>query len=246
MDACDARRDEQALLFRLLWPDGGGGSVGAVQALLDRFGDVGSTIVAPTNEVTRLLGGEGAAVAARLADLHALVLTVVRRRAVSRPILGSRIALRRYLVAALSGEVREQFRVLYLDSRNGLILEEICGVGTRDHAPVYPREIIRRALELSASAMVLVHNHPSGDSTPSDKDVETTAQIVEAGKVFSIAVHDHLVVGRRRVFSFHDAGLLGAEGRRPLATFRRTRAPARARPGSSTANGPESPSVHSG
>lgn len=246
MDAAAARLDEQALLSRLLWPDLDGGAAGALEALMERFGDVGSAIVAPSNEVTRLLGGEGPAIAARLADLHALVLTVVRRRAFTRPILGSRIALRRYLAAALSGEPREQFRVLYLDSRNGLILEEVCGVGTRDHAPVYPREIIRRGLELSASAMVLVHNHPSGDPTPSDKDIETTARIVEAGGVFGIAVHDHLVVGRRRVFSFHDAGLLGAGERQRMAMSYRTRAPARARPGSSTATTPESPSVHSG
>lgn len=239
--------EQQAALSRLLSPDAGeAGADGVIQALVDRFGDVGSAIVAPKDEVARLLGGEGAAAAERLADLHALVLAVVRRRAMARPILGSRVALKRYLLAALSGEKREQFRVLYLDSRNGLILEEVCGLGTRDHAPVYPREIIRRALELSASAMVLVHNHPSGDPTPSAQDIQTTAQIVAAGAVFSIAVHDHLVVGRGRVFSFHDSGLIGTEGNagsaaRPV----RPRGSAVSRAGRAKPADPVSPSVHS-
>ncbi|WP_420471477.1 JAB domain-containing protein [Brevundimonas sp. FT23042] len=219
---------EAALLARLLGAAfGEAGADRFARVLIDHFGGVGASVVAPKAEVSRALGAGGEICADHLADLHALVLTVVRRKALSRPLLGSRTALRRYLSTALSNETREQFRVLYLDSRNGLIREEIAGEGTRDHAPVYPREIIRRALELSASALILVHNHPSGDPTPSAQDLNTTDQIMEGAAVFGIAVHDHLVVGRKRVFSFHDAGLLAAApGARPS---RDRAAPARTR-----------------
>lgn len=242
--------DERALLGRLLEPVvGGERAPHCVDALVARFGDVGGAIVAPKDEVARLLNENGEACAARLSDLHSLVLAVVRRKAMSRPLLGSRAALRHYLSTALAGEKREQFRVLYLDSRNGLIHEELAGVGTRDHAPVYPREIIRRALELSASALILVHNHPSGDPTPSPEDTQTTVRIVAAGAVFGIPVHDHLVVGQKRVFSFHDAGLIGplngaAEVRALGGRGDRGRRAAVAR---RSASAPASPSaVHSG
>jgi DNA repair protein RadC len=107
----------------------------------------------------------------------------------------------------LQHETREQFRVLYLDKKNQLIADELMNRGTVDHAPVYPREVMRRALELSSSAVILVHNHPSGDPTPSRADIEITRQVVEAGKPLSIAVHDHLVVGRDGVASFKALGL---------------------------------------
>jgi DNA repair protein RadC len=103
---------------------------------------------------------------------------------------------------------REAFRVLFLDKKNQLIADEILGQGTVDHAPVYPREVMRRALELSASHLILVHNHPSGDPTPSAADVEMTKRIVEAGKVLSIVIHDHVVVGRDDVASLKHLGLL--------------------------------------
>jgi DNA repair protein RadC len=99
-------------------------------------------------------------------------------------------------------------RVLFLDKKNQLIADEVLGHGTVDHAPVYPREVVRRALELSASALILVHNHPSGDPTPSSADVEITRQIVEAARTMRIALHDHLVVGRDGIASFKALGLL--------------------------------------
>ena len=95
----------------------------------------------------------------------------------------------------------------FLDNKNQLILDEVMGQGTVDHAPVYPREVARRALELSAAAVILVHNHPSGDPTPSRADIEMTKQVVEAGKALRIAVHDHLVVGRDGVASLKALGL---------------------------------------
>ena len=113
-----------------------------------------------------------------------------------------------YVKLALAHEAREQFRVLFLDKKNQLIADEVQNHGTVDHAPVYPREVMRRALELSASAIILVHNHPSGDPTPSSADVDMTRQVVEAGRALRIAIHDHLVVGRDGVASFKALGLM--------------------------------------
>ncbi len=109
---------------------------------------------------------------------------------------------------ALQHEGREQVRVLYLDHKNQLILDEVSNHGTVDHAPIYPREIVRRALELSASSVILVHNHPSGDPTPSRADIEVTQAVIAAGRPLGISVHDHLVVGRDGVVSFKAEGLM--------------------------------------
>jgi DNA repair protein RadC len=107
----------------------------------------------------------------------------------------------------MAGASREQFRVLFLDKKNQLIADEVMNEGTVDHAPVYPREVIRRALELSASSVILAHNHPSGDPTPSRADAEMTREVVEAGKPLRITVHDHIVVGREGVASLKALGL---------------------------------------
>ena len=100
------------------------------------------------------------------------------------------------------------YSVLYLDNRNQLILDEIQNRGTVDHAPVYPREVMRRALELSAKSMIIVHNHPSGDPTPSRPDIEMTRQVIEAARALEVSVHDHLIVGRDGVASFKQLGLM--------------------------------------
>ena len=113
-----------------------------------------------------------------------------------------------YVKIALAQEPREQFRVIFLDKKNQLIADEVMNHGTVDHAPVYPREVMRRTLELSASAVILVHNHPSGDPTPSQADIDMVRQVVEAGRSLRIAIHDHLVVGRDGVASFRALGLL--------------------------------------
>jgi len=109
---------------------------------------------------------------------------------------------------AMAHEAREQVRVLFLDKKNCLIADEVMNQGTVDHAPVYPREVVRRALELSASAVILVHNHPSGDPAPSGADIDMTKQVVEAARALRIAVHDHLVVGRDGVASLKSLGLM--------------------------------------
>ncbi|KQS54068.1 DNA repair protein RadC [Brevundimonas sp. Leaf363] len=153
----------------------------------------------------------GKATRAIALDLQ-LIFDVARRVAKQptekRQVISSWTALVAYVRVALQHEPREQFRVLYLDRKNQLILDEIQNRGTIDHAPVYPREIVRRALELSASSVILVHNHPSGDPTPSRADVEMTRQVVEAGRPLSVTVHDHLVVGRDGVASFKQLGLM--------------------------------------
>lgn len=109
---------------------------------------------------------------------------------------------------SLSHFINVLYGVLYLDNRNQLILDEIQNRGTVDHAPVYPREVVRRALELSAKAMIIVHNHPSGDPTPSRADIDMTRQVVEAARALGVDVHDHLIVGRKGVASFKQLGLM--------------------------------------
>jgi len=119
-----------------------------------------------------------------------------------------RRALSRKLAKPQGIAEREQFRILFLDKRNQLIVDEVQQVGTVDHTPVYPREVVKRALELSATAVILVHNHPSGDPTPSRADVEMTRQIAEVAKPLGVAVHDHIIVGRNGHASLKGLGLM--------------------------------------
>ena len=125
-----------------------------------------------------------------------------------RTVVSSWTALLAYVRVVMAHESREQFRVLFLDKKNGIILDEVMNRGTIDHAPVYPREVIRRALEVDASAVILVHNHPSGDPTPSAADVDMTRQVIEAGRPLRITVHDHIVVGCEGVASLKALGLI--------------------------------------
>ena len=177
------------------------------KALLARFGSLGAVLSASPVELTSVKGiGESAALDIALA--HEAAQRLGREPVARRPVISSWTALLAYVRTALQHEGREQFRVLFLDNRNQLILDETLNRGTTDHAPVYPREVVRRALELSATAIILVHNHPSGDPTPSAADVEITRQVVEAGKALKIAVHDHLIVGRDGVTSLKAKGLM--------------------------------------
>jgi len=127
---------------------------------------------------------------------------------INRPALSSWTALLDYCTAAMARVANEEFRVLFLDRKNVLVADEVQARGTVDHAPVYPREIDKRALEHGASAIILVHNHPSGDPTPSRADIEMTREIAAAAKALRIAVHDHLVIGRNGHASFKSLGLL--------------------------------------
>jgi len=176
------------------------------KALLARFGSFGATISASIEELKTVTGiAENAAVDIKL--LHEAALRAGRDKIAKRPVISSWTALLGYVRVALANEPREQFRVLFLDNKNQLIADEVMNRGTVDHAPVYPREVMRRALELSSSNIILLHNHPSGDPTPSRPDIDMTKQIVEAGKALKINVHDHLVVGREGVASFKALGL---------------------------------------
>ncbi len=174
--------------------------------LLKRFGTLNAVLSAAPAELKAVPGvGEAAAVDLKL--LHEATLRLARESVGKRTVISSWSALLGYVRVALANEAREQFRVLFLDKKNQLIADEVMNRGTVDHAPVYPREVMRRALELSASAVILVHNHPSGDPTPSAADIDMTKQIVEAGRSLRISVHDHLVVGREGVASFKALGL---------------------------------------
>ena len=177
------------------------------KALLAKFGSFAEIIAAPRERLLETDGiGEG--VVTQLKVIEAAALRLAKTRLIGRPALSSWAALLDYCAAAMARGVREEFRVLFLDRKNILIADEVQSAGTIDHTPVYPREIVKRALELGASAMILVHNHPSGDPTPSRADIEMTREIAAAAKPLKIAVHDHLVVGRSGHASFKSLGLL--------------------------------------
>lgn len=182
-----------------------GASPEQVRVLLDEFGSLPQVLAASPAALRRFVRP---AAAARLALARDLAQRLLRAPLRERAVLSSWSALIDYLRAGLAGRSRERFHVLYLDKKNRLIRDEIEGEGTVDHAPVYPREILRRALELDASALILAHNHPAGDPTPSSADVEMTRQVVEAARALRISVHDHVVVGGEGVASFRALGLL--------------------------------------
>ena len=170
----------------------------AADALLARFG-------AAEADLAREIG---APAARELTLLHALLLRTLAYPLRHRSVLSSTESVRAYVRARLAASPREAFHVLFLDKKNALIADERLGQGSVDHAPVYPREVVRRALELSASAILLVHNHPSGDATPSSADVAMTKQIVEAARALGLAVHDHFIVAGDQVASLRALGLM--------------------------------------
>ncbi len=176
-------------------------------ALMSRFGGLGEVAGADLAELARV-PGVGRAVTTDLRIFVELAIRMSRMEACRRPVLTSWKALVAYVRVALANQPREQFRALYLDRRNILLRDELVADGTVDHAPVYPREVIRRAIEVSASALILVHNHPSGDPSPSQADIAMTRRIVDAARVFDLQVHDHLIIGRQGTASFKQLGLI--------------------------------------
>ncbi len=175
--------------------------------LVKTFGSAGEVLSASTSQLQKIEGvGEAAVAAFKLAEASAKIL--LRSRLNKGIILSNWTALLEYCHVILAAKTREEFYLLFLNSKNELIADEKQQSGTVNHAPVYPREVISRALELGASAIILVHNHPSGDATPSKADISVTREIVQAGIGLGVAVHDHLVIGRDGHFSFKSEGLL--------------------------------------
>jgi DNA repair protein RadC len=169
--------------------------------LIDRFGSFGEVVNAPPERL-REVKGIGDAAITQLKLVRASALRIMQGNIMQRPVLTSWNSVLDYCRAAMGFEAQEQFRILFLDKKNRLIADEVQQRGTVDHTPVYVREVVKRALELSASAIILVHNHPSGDPTPSRADIDMTRQIVDAARPLGVTIHDHIIVGRQGHASF--------------------------------------------
>ncbi len=174
--------------------------------LIRHFGSLADVISAEPDRLREIVAGES--VVRELKIIQAAALHLSQSAVLNRPLLSSWTALLEYCHAAMAYEKNEMFRILFLDHKNVLIADETQQQGTVDHTPVYPREVMKRAMNLSASAIILVHNHPSGDPAPSRADIEMTKQIIEAGRPLKIAVHDHIVIGRGKTTSFRQLGLI--------------------------------------
>lgn len=177
------------------------------KALVARFGSFAEVIGADVGRLQEI-DGVGLSVALDIKIVEAAARRLAKGAVRERPVLGSWSDVIGYCRTAMAFADREEFRILFLDKRNCLIADEVQGSGTVDHTPVYPREVVRRALELSATAIILVHNHPSGDPTPSSADIRMTQEIVNISTPMGIAVHDHIIVGRQGHASFRGLRLI--------------------------------------
>ena len=179
------------------------------RALLSRFGSFANVIAAPLADL-RTVDGMGEAGSAALKTVQAAAVRLMRSELQERPILSNWDKLMGYLNAQLARERIEQFRILFLDGKNRLLADEAQARGTVNHTPVYPREVAKRALELHATALILVHNHPSGDPTASPLDLQTTALVKRALATVDVVLHDHIIVGNGTWLSLRQQGLLGS------------------------------------
>ena len=177
------------------------------KALIDRFKNINGVLNASLNDLQGIKGiSETTAIGIK--TIQAAGLRLLKQNIMGRPVLNSWQRLIEYVEAAMANENKEHFRIIFLNKKNEIIADEVQQSGTVDHTPAYPREIMKRALELSATALILVHNHPSGDPTPSDADVSLTKQIIKAAEPFEILIHDHLIVSRNGTQSFKTLGLI--------------------------------------
>lgn len=175
--------------------------------LIKRFGGLPEVMNAPVEELVKVEGiKEKTALA--LKSITALAHRATKAELMKKPLLNNWTRLMDYCHATMAHETKEHFRILFLNKKNELIADEIQGSGTVDHTPAYPREIMKRALELGATAMILMHNHPSGDSTPSQADIDMTNAIIRAAQPFNIVIHDHIVIARSGYTSFRNEGLI--------------------------------------
>ena len=176
------------------------------RALIDHFGDFNGVLSASVAQIGQVQGA-GPAVALELKIVEAAAHRLARAKVMQRHVVSSWDALLTYCHTVMAHRDTEQFRILFLDTKNVLIADEEQAKGTLDHVPVYPREVVKRALELNAASMILVHNHPSGDPTPSQADITMTRQISDAAATLGITVHDHLIIGKSCEISFRAQGL---------------------------------------
>jgi DNA repair protein RadC len=177
------------------------------KALLKRFGSF-AAVMAASPERLQEIKGVGAAAAVMIKTVQAAALRMSQQEVVERDVIGSWKKLLDYCRMAMAEEKTEQFRLLFLDNKNALIADEVQQRGTVNHTPVYPREVVKRALELGATAIIMVHNHPSGDPTPSADDIAMTREVAEAASKLGIALHDHIVIGRKGHVSLKSRGLI--------------------------------------
>ncbi|MEA2829559.1 MAG: repair protein RadC [Bradyrhizobium sp.] len=177
------------------------------KTLIDRFGGFAGVINADIAALQEI-PGLGLTSAIALKAVQAAIQRVLKAEMIERPILSSWQGVLDYCHVAMAHARIEEFRLLFLDRRNALIADEVQQRGTVDHTPVYPREVVKRALDLGASAIILVHNHPSGDPTPSKADIEMTREVAKAARMMGIEVHDHLIIGRGKQTSLRGLGLI--------------------------------------
>ncbi|WP_298986793.1 DNA repair protein RadC [uncultured Roseibium sp.] len=177
------------------------------KALLQRFGSFSAALAAPRERLKEIDGLSDVSVDT-LQAVHAAIVRYHKAELDERRLLDSWSKVIDYLQAAMEHSTVEEFRILFLDKKNGLIADEVQQTGTVDHTPVYPREVIRRALEHSATALILVHNHPSGDPTPSRADIQMTQKIIDIAKPLGVEVHDHIIIGLRNNVSMRGLQLI--------------------------------------
>lgn len=175
--------------------------------LITKFGNLAGVLNAPLAELEKFEGLSDNSVTA-LKAIQAAAFRMLKQDVMKKPILNSWARLMDYCAATMAHETKEHFRILFLNKKNELIADEIQQSGTVDHTPVYPREIMKRALELGATALILCHNHPSGDPTPSRTDIDMTQTIKAAGEPFHIIIHDHIIVSKHGTASFRNLGLM--------------------------------------
>ena len=204
----DSLADHEVLELLLFGAKPRGDTKPLAKALIKRFGSVAAVFGASPKELAAV-AGSGPACAALIKAVREAALRMSQQElARSDDVLSSSDQLLAYCRTRLAHESIEHFHLLFLDRKNRLIADEVQQTGTIDHTPVYPREVVKRALELHASALILVHNHPSGDPTPSQGDIAMTREIAEAASKLGIVVHDHVVIGREGHSSFRSLGLL--------------------------------------
>ncbi len=175
--------------------------------LLAKFGSLAEIMAAPYSALTQMEGiSENTATVIK--TVTAIAHRMIKQELMQKPILNNWTRLMDYCHMTMAHEKKEHFRILFLNKKNELIADEIQGSGTVDHTPAYPREIMKRALEHGATALILMHNHPSGDPKPSNADIEMTNLIIDAAKPFDITIHDHVIIARNGHISFRNEGLI--------------------------------------